>query len=77
MRGAEEVFLTSTAGGLSGESIDGKSVGDGKVGPVTQRLNYMYWDHMKMMPTRHLLYTIRSLPLAIYLPATLVKTWRN
>ena len=28
---------------------------------------------MKMMPTRHLLYTIRSLPLAIYLPATLAE----
>ena len=32
---------------------------------------------MKMMPIRHLLYTIRSLPLAIYLSATLADNLAN
>ena len=45
MRGAEEIFLTSTAGGIVPvKSIDGKAVGDGNVGPVTQRLTDMYWE---------------------------------
>jgi len=44
MRGAEEIFLTSTAGGIVPvKSIDGNAVGDGGVGPVTQRLTDMYW----------------------------------
>ena len=32
---------------------------------------------MKMMPIRHLLYTIRGLPLAIYLSATLADNLAN
>ncbi len=45
MRGAEEIFLTSTAGGIVPvKSIDGNAVGDGNVGPVTQRLTDMYWE---------------------------------
>jgi branched-chain amino acid aminotransferase len=45
MREAEEIFLTSTAGGIVPvKSLDGKIVGDGSVGLVTQRLTEMYWQ---------------------------------
>ncbi len=44
LRGADEVFLSSTAGGVMAvKSIDGKAVGDGAPGPVTQRLSELYW----------------------------------
>ena len=44
LRGADEVFLTSTAGGVMPvRSIDGRPVGDGHPGPVTARLKDMYW----------------------------------
>ncbi len=44
LRGADEVFLSSTAGGIMAvKSIDGKAVGDGAPGPVTQRLSELYW----------------------------------
>ena len=42
---ADEVFLTSTAGGIVPvRSIDGKIIGEGEAGPVTQRLTTMYWE---------------------------------
>ena len=42
--GADEVFLSSTAGGIMPvKNIDGKAVGDGAPGPVTQRLSELYW----------------------------------
>ena len=45
MRDAEEIFLTSTAGGIVPvKSVDGKIIGDGSVGLVTQRLTEMYWQ---------------------------------
>ena len=45
LRSAEEVFLTSTAGGIVPvRSIDGEIIGEGEPGPVTQRLTTMYWD---------------------------------
>ena len=45
LRRAEEIFLTSTAGGIVPvRSIDGEDVGEGGPGPVTQRLAEMYWD---------------------------------
>ena len=45
LRAAEEVFLTSTAGGIVPvRSIDGEILGEGEAGPVTQRLTKMYWD---------------------------------
>ena len=45
LRGAGEVFLTSTAGGIVPvRSIDGRKIGDGTPGPVTQRLTQMYWE---------------------------------
>ena len=45
LRAADEVFLTSTAGGIMPvRSIDGRPVGDGQPGPVTTRLKDMYWQ---------------------------------
>ena len=44
LREADEVFITSTAGGIMPvRSIDGSPVGDGASGPVTVRLKEMYW----------------------------------
>ncbi|MGI9408514.1 MAG: aminotransferase class IV [Hyphomicrobiaceae bacterium] len=42
---ADEVFITSTAGGIMPvRSIDGESVSDGQPGPVTTRLKELYWE---------------------------------
>ncbi|QOF70942.1 aminotransferase class IV [Aminobacter sp. SR38] len=42
--GADEVFITSTAGGIMPVTkIDGTDVANGKVGPVTTRLKDAYW----------------------------------
>lgn len=44
LRAADEVFLTSTAGGiLPVTRIDHAPVGNGAVGPVTTRLRDLYW----------------------------------
>ncbi len=41
---ADEVFLTSTAGGIMPlVEIDGHSIGDGKPGPVGQKVHGLYW----------------------------------
>jgi branched-chain amino acid aminotransferase len=41
---ADEVFLTSTAGGIMPlVEIDGRAIGDGKPGPVSQRVHGLYW----------------------------------
>ncbi len=41
---AAEVFLTSTAGGVMPVArIDGRPVGVGRPGPVTQRIRELYW----------------------------------
>jgi branched-chain amino acid aminotransferase len=41
---ADEVFLTSTAGGIMPvRSVDGAKIGDGAPGPVTTRLTELYW----------------------------------
>jgi branched-chain amino acid aminotransferase len=45
LRGAEEIFITSTAGGIMPVTrIDGAPIGDGRPGPVTRRLAALYWD---------------------------------
>ena len=45
---AEEVFITSTAGGIMPVGmIDGVAVGDGKPGAFTKRLTALYWDKHK------------------------------
>ena len=42
---ADEVFVTSTAGGLMPVcKIDGQDVGDGTPGPITTQLIKTYWD---------------------------------
>ncbi len=44
LRGADEVFITSTAGGIIPVTrIDGAAVGDGAAGPVYRRLVDLYW----------------------------------
>ena len=43
-RGADEVFVTSTAGGIMPiTKIDGRAVGSGTPGPVTRQLQEGYW----------------------------------
>lgn len=45
LRRAAEVFLTSTAGGIMPvTAIDGEKVGDGRPGPLTRRLQELYWS---------------------------------
>jgi branched-chain amino acid aminotransferase len=45
LREADEVFITSTAGGIMPvTSLDGEAVGDGGPGPVSQRLRQLYWQ---------------------------------
>jgi branched-chain amino acid aminotransferase len=45
LRAADEVFLTSTAGGiLPVTRIDHRPVGDGETGPVSARLRTLYWQ---------------------------------
>lgn len=44
LRSADEVFISSTAGGVIPITrIDGKPVGDGEPGPLTTRIRDMYW----------------------------------
>lgn len=41
---ADEIFLTSTAGGIMpAGTVDGRSVGDGGIGPVTAGIERLYW----------------------------------
>jgi len=45
LRRAEEVFITSTAGGIMPVTrIDGAPVGNGRPGPLTGRLTEFYWQ---------------------------------
>ncbi len=45
VRGADEVFLSSTAGGvLPVTRVDGQPLGDGTPGPITNRLRELYWS---------------------------------
>ncbi|WP_407152480.1 aminotransferase class IV [Bradyrhizobium sp. ORS 86] len=45
IKGADEVFITSTAGGIMPVSrIDEAMIGKGQVGPVTRRLMDLYWQ---------------------------------
>jgi len=44
LRGADEVFMTSTAGGIMPvRKVDDQVIGTGTRGPVTKRLTDMYW----------------------------------
>ena len=45
LREADEVFLSSTAGGIMPVTkIEGSALGDGSPGPVTTRLRELYWQ---------------------------------
>jgi branched-chain amino acid aminotransferase len=45
VRGADEVFVTSTAGGIIPVTrVDGAPVGEGAPGPLTLRLREEYWE---------------------------------
>lgn len=62
LRDADEVFITSTAGGIMPvRSVDGRPIGDGAPGPVTLRLREMYWklhdDPAHATPVRYELAT--------------------
>ncbi|MEE8263489.1 MAG: branched-chain amino acid transferase, partial [Gammaproteobacteria bacterium] len=44
LRKAEEVFLTSTAGGVMPVTkVDDEPIGNGSPGPLTLRLKDLYW----------------------------------
>ncbi|MCK5623738.1 MAG: aminotransferase class IV [Alphaproteobacteria bacterium] len=44
LRGADEIFVTSTAGGIMPVThVDGEAIGEGKPGPITGRLTELYW----------------------------------
>ncbi|MBZ9982894.1 MULTISPECIES: aminotransferase class IV [unclassified Mesorhizobium] len=48
LREADEVFITSTAGGIMPVTmIDGSPVADGRPGAITGRLMALYWDKHK------------------------------
>ncbi|MER9243652.1 aminotransferase class IV [Mesorhizobium sp. M0633] len=45
IKGADEVFITSTAGGIMPVTrIDDAAIANGQVGPVTRRLMDLYWQ---------------------------------
>ena len=45
LRNADEVFITSTAGGIMAVTrLEGAPLGDGKVGPITKHLTDLYWE---------------------------------
>ncbi len=45
LRRAEEIFLSSTAGGvIPVTTVDSEVVGDGKPGPLTRQLREAYWE---------------------------------
>jgi branched-chain amino acid aminotransferase len=45
LRGADEAFITSTAGGIMAvRTIDGRKLSRGAPGPVTERLARLYWE---------------------------------
>ncbi|UPJ59885.1 aminotransferase class IV [Bradyrhizobium sp. 192] len=45
LKGADEVFITSTAGGIMPVTrIDHTAIGNGRVGPITRQLTDLYWQ---------------------------------
>ncbi len=45
LRGADEAFLSSTAGGIIPVSrVDGAPLGGGRPGPLTTRIRSLYWE---------------------------------
>jgi branched-chain amino acid aminotransferase len=53
MYAADEVFCTGTMGEIAGVTgIDGRGIGDGRVGPVTARVAALYRSHAGIAGTR-------------------------
>ena len=53
LKAADEVFVTSTAGGVMPVTrIDGRTVGSGTIGALTERLTEMYWQMHRDDPYR-------------------------
>ena len=45
LRNADEAFISTTGGGIIGISVvDGRVIGTGSPGPVTRRLDQLYWS---------------------------------
>ena len=45
---ADEVFITSTAGGVVGiREIDGRTIGEGKPGPITKQIHRTYFEWLE------------------------------
>jgi len=45
LRNADEAFISSTAGGIMPVTkVDGKTLGDGQAGPISWRLQELYWS---------------------------------
>lgn len=45
LKGADEAFITSTAGGIMPvATVDGEPIGDGGPSPVTRRIRDLYWS---------------------------------
>ena len=48
LRNADEIFITSTAGGIMGATrLDGCILGNDRPGPITRRLHDAYWQFRK------------------------------
>ncbi len=48
LRSADEVFISTTGGGVIAiTKIDGQSIGTGTAGPLTKRLDALYWSKRK------------------------------
>lgn len=48
LRNADEIFITSTAGGIMGATrLDGRILGNDRPGPVTRKLHDAYWQFRK------------------------------
>lgn len=48
LRQADEIFITSTAGGIMGVTrLDDRILGNGRPGPITERLQGLYWQRRK------------------------------
>ncbi len=51
LHGADEVFVTSTAGGvMPARSIDGRQIGVGAAGTITEQLQALYWEAHTQSP---------------------------
>jgi branched-chain amino acid aminotransferase len=49
---ADEIFCTGTMGEIAGVTVlDGRSVGDGQIGPVTRRVAALYQQHARVNGT--------------------------